>query len=83
MPWQDWIILAGFAIAFIEFWFIVGIYRDDRAMRRLTEEALKISRESLAAQKEYLALRRKWYESRPVKQAKREEKPAEVKGVAP
>jgi hypothetical protein len=41
----------------IALYFLVGIWKDDRLMRIAAEE-------SLAAQREYLGLRRRWYESR-------------------
>lgn len=62
--WQD-IILA------LELVLLIGIFLDDRAMRRMAEQSLKISRESLEAQKQYLDLRRRWYEQR---NRKKEEK---------
>jgi hypothetical protein len=60
MLWQD-IVLIVESVA------ILKICYDDHAMLLMAEEALKVSKESLVAQKEYLALRRRWYESRTKK----------------
>ncbi len=49
--------VAALAVDLIALYFLIGIWRDDRAMRIAAEESLK-------AQIEYLGLRRKWYESR-------------------
>jgi hypothetical protein len=57
MTWQD-------ALLVIETVFLIGIYFDDHAQKKMAEESLLISRESLEAQKQYLDLRRRWYESR-------------------
>jgi hypothetical protein len=74
MPWQDWALLAGTIVTIADFVFIVGIFVDDHAQRKIAELSLIISRESLEAQREYLALRRKWYESRSEKKEKKEKK---------
>ncbi len=52
--------VAVLAVDLVALYFLVGIWRDDRAMRIAAEESLK-------AQLEYLGLRRKWYESRTKK----------------
>ena len=57
MTWQDALLILEAVILFL-------IYLDDHAMRQMAKESLLISRESLEAQKQYLDLRRKWYESR-------------------
>jgi len=57
MTWQDGLLILEAVILLL-------IYLDDHSMRRMAEESLLISRESLEAQKQYLDLRRKWYESR-------------------
>jgi len=49
--------VAALAVDLVALYFLVGIWKDDRAMRIAAEESLK-------AQLEYLGLRRKWYESR-------------------
>lgn len=64
MTWQDALLLAGFVVTLVDLTVLVGIYLDDHAMRKLAEESIGISRESLEAQKAYLDLRRRWYESR-------------------
>jgi hypothetical protein len=51
---------AALAVDLIALYFLVGIWKDDRAMRLAAEESLK-------AQLEYLGLRRKWYEQRSKK----------------
>ena len=51
------VITLGFVVDLIALYFLVGIWKDDRLMRIAAEK-------SLEAQKEYLGLRRKWYESR-------------------
>jgi hypothetical protein len=66
MTWQDILLVIDFVV-------LVGIYLDDHAIRKMTEESLEIARESLVAQKQYLDLRRKWYEGRVKK--KENEKP--------
>lgn len=60
MTWQDGVLVAEAVI-------LVLIYLDDHAMKRMAEDSLKIARESLMHQQQYLALRRKWYESRTKK----------------
>ena len=57
MSWQDVILIVELVV-------LILIYLDDHAMKRMAEESLLISRESLEAQKQYLELRRKWYSSR-------------------
>ena len=52
--------VAALGVDLIALYFLIGIWRDDRAMRVAAEESLK-------AQLEYLGLRRKWYESRTKK----------------
>jgi hypothetical protein len=57
----------------IALYFLVAIWRDDRAMRIAAEESLK-------AQLEYLGLRRRWYEQRSRKKeekAVKDEKPVD------
>ena len=58
--------VAALGVDLIALYFLIGIWRDDRAMRVAAEESLK-------AQLEYLGLRRKWYEART---KKRDEKNA-------
>lgn len=60
MTWQDILLVIDFVV-------LVGIYLDDHAVRKMTAESLQIARESLESQKQYLDLRRKWYESRTKK----------------
>jgi hypothetical protein len=55
MTWQDILLI-------VETTAILKICLDDNAM-------LKIARESLEVQKQYLAIRRKWYEARAKKVA--------------
>lgn len=55
-------------LSVIELAFIIAIWLDDRAQRKMAEQSLVISQESLKAQKEYLDLRRRWYASRVKKQ---------------
>ena len=52
--------VLSLAVDLVALWFLVGIWRDDRAMRIAAEESLK-------AQVEYLGLRRKWYDQRSKK----------------
>jgi hypothetical protein len=52
--------VAALAVDLIALWFLIGIWKDDHAMRVASEESLK-------AQLEYLGLRRKWYEGRTKK----------------
>lgn len=59
---------AALAVDLIALYFLIGIWRDDRAMRQAAEDSLKV-------QSEYLNLRRKWYEQRS---KKKEEKNAPV-----
>lgn len=60
--------VAALAVDLVALYFLVGIWRDDRAMRFAAEESLK-------AQLEYLGLRRSWYASRVKKSIK------DVKGI--
>ncbi len=57
MHWQDGILI-------IELVVLLLIYFDDHVMRRMAEESLVISKESLEAQKAYLKLREAWYAAR-------------------
>ena len=57
--------LVMLVVDLIALYFLIGIWRDDRAMRIAAEESLQV-------QKDYLSIRRKWYESRNKK--KEEEK---------
>jgi len=52
--------IAALAVDLIALYFLVGIWKDDRAMRIAAEESLK-------AQLEYLGLRRSWYQNRTKK----------------
>jgi hypothetical protein len=52
--------VAALVVDLVALYFLIGIWKDDRAMRAAAEE-------SLEAQREYLGLRRKWYESRTKK----------------
>jgi hypothetical protein len=52
--------VAALTVDLVALYFLIGIWRDDRAMRKAAEE-------SLEAQREYLGLRRKWYETRTKK----------------
>lgn len=52
--------VAALAVDLVALYFLIGIWKDDRAMRVAAEESLK-------AQLEYLGLRRKWYEGRTKK----------------
>ena len=56
----------------LELGILVKICCDDHLMKKMAEESLTISRESLDAQKQYLDLRRRWYESRTKKKAENE-----------
>ena len=49
--------VAALAVDLIALYFLIGIWKDDRAMRIAAEESLK-------AQLEYLGLRRAWYSNR-------------------
>lgn len=51
-------------LTIVELVILIKICLDDHRMRQIAEESLQISRESLEAQKAYLDLRRRWYESR-------------------
>lgn len=53
--------VATLIVDLIALYFLISIWKDDRAMRIAAEESLK-------AQLEYLGLRRKWYESRTKKE---------------
>jgi hypothetical protein len=57
MSWQDIVLVMELVI-------LIGIYLDDHEMRRLTKKSLEVSREGLEVQKQYLGLRRKWFETR-------------------
>ncbi len=67
MTWQDALLVSSIVISVVESVFLIGIYFDDHAQKKMAEESLLISRESLEAQKQYLDLRRRWYESRTKK----------------
>ena len=54
--------VAGLVVDVVALYFLINIWKDDKAMRIMAEE-------SLNAQREYLGLRRKWYESRVKKKA--------------
>jgi len=49
--------VAALAVDLVALYFLISIWKDDRAMRIAAEESLK-------AQLEYLGLRRKWYDGR-------------------
>jgi hypothetical protein len=49
--------VAALAVDLVALYFLISIWKDDRAMRVAAEESLK-------AQLEYLGLRRKWYDGR-------------------
>ena len=57
--------LSALVVDLVALYFLIGIWKDDHAMRLAAEESLK-------AQLEYLGLRRKWYESRT---KRKDEKP--------
>lgn len=76
MSWQDWLLILGFVITLFDVTLLTGIYLDDHAMRLIAEESLQVSRDSLEAQKNYLDLRKRWYEARGKKKV--EEQPATV-----
>jgi hypothetical protein len=67
MIWQDWLLIVGSIVSIVELVILVAIFVDDHAMRKMAEDSLAISRESLEAQKQYLDLRRRWYQSRTKK----------------
>ena len=52
--------LAALAVDLVALYFLINIYKDDRAMRVAAEESLQV-------QKDYLSIRRKWYEGRTKK----------------
>ncbi len=54
------IAVADMILSVVALYFLIGIWRDDRAMRIAAEESLK-------AQLEYLGLRRRWYDQRSKK----------------
>lgn len=83
MPWQDWLLIAGFAVTSIELVLIAGIFFDDHAMRILAEKSLVLAERGVAAQEEYLALRRRWYESRAAKKEKKTEAQRVEENVIP
>jgi hypothetical protein len=74
MTWQDILLVIDFVV-------LVGIYLDDHAVRKMTEESLEIARESLEAQKQYLDLRRKWYTDRVKKKENVQVAVTEQKGA--
>ena len=78
MTWQDALLVSSIVISVVESVFLIGIYFDDHAQKKMAEESLLISRESLEAQKQYLDLRRRWYESRT---KKRDEKTGSVSSI--
>lgn len=49
--------VAALAVDLVALYFLVGIWKDDRLMRIAAEESLK-------AQREYLGLRRRWFDAR-------------------
>lgn len=75
MAWQDILLVIDFIV-------LVGIYLDDHAVRKMTEESLQIARESLDSQKQYLDLRRKWYEGRVKKKENVQVSVTEQKGTS-
>jgi hypothetical protein len=75
MTWQDILLVIDFVV-------LVGIYLDDHAVRKMTEESLQIARESLESQKQYLDLRRKWYENRVKKKENVQVSVTEQKGTS-
>jgi hypothetical protein len=52
--------LAALAVDLVALYFLIGIWKDDRAMRVAAEESLQV-------QKDYLGMRRRWYEGRTKK----------------
>lgn len=54
------IAVADMILSTVALYFLIEIRNDDRAMRIAAEESLK-------AQREYLGLRRKWYDTRTKK----------------
>ena len=56
----------------LELGILVKICYDDHRMTRMAKQSLIISQESLDAQKQYLDLRRRWYESRTKKKEQNE-----------
>lgn len=73
MTYEALIITLGFAVDLIALYFLVGIWKDDRAMRIAAEK-------SLEAQLEYLNLRRSWYSQRLAKKKAdaQEQKPSGI-----
>jgi hypothetical protein len=67
--------VAALVVDLIALYFLVGIWKDDRIMRRIAEQ-------SLEAQKEYLGLRRRWYESRTRKKDDKPTQPRPEDGAA-
>lgn len=67
--------VAALAVDLIALYFLIGIWKDDRAMRVAAEK-------SLEAQIEYLGLRRKWYESRTKKKDNVQNASQEQKGTS-
>jgi hypothetical protein len=52
--------IAALVVDLVALYFLINIYKDDRAMRVAAEESLQV-------QKDYLSIRRKWYEGRTKK----------------
>jgi hypothetical protein len=52
--------IAALVVDLVALYFLIGIWKDDRAMRVAAEESLQV-------QKDYLGMRRKWYEGRTKK----------------
>ena len=73
--------VAALAVDLIALYFLIGIWKDDRAMRAAAEESLKTQNKSFDAQVEYLGLRRKWYESRTKKKENVQNASQEQKGT--
>jgi hypothetical protein len=68
--------VAALVVDLVALYFLIGIWKDDRAMRAAAEE-------SLEAQREYLGLRRKWYESRTKKKIGAADGTADVGDLKP
>jgi len=60
--------VAALVVDLVALYFLIGIWRDDRAMRTAAEESLK-------AQLEYLGLRRRWYDQRSKKKENEKSQP--------
>jgi len=76
-----WLLMFGTALSLIELIFLIGIWADDKAQRKLAEQALVIQKESLEAQKLYLSMRKKWYESRYESRLKKKEEKIQASTV--